>query len=114
MTRGNKRVMRDILMATGMKVISNQEKLMAKVYTIGPMERSTMVNGQEELRTDMACGGVSLEIATWDSGMKVKLMVMEYISGKMETDMKDHGQTVSSMGKAQIFSRTVTSTLATM
>lgn len=62
----------------------------------------------------MVCGGVFSETATWDNGTKAKPMVMECISGKTETDMKDHGQTVSSMGKAQTFSRTVTSTLAIM
>ena len=106
--------MRDTQMATGMKVISNQEKLMAKVYTIGPMEKSTTVNGPEESRTDMACGGASSGTAIWDNGTKAKPMAMECISGKMETDTKDLGQTASSTGKARTFLRTVTSTQVTM
>ena len=113
MTRGRRRAMRGTPMATGMKAISNKEKLMARVCIIGPMARSTTVNGPEESKMDMACGGVFSETATWDSGTKAKPMATESISGKMETDTKGHGRTVSSTGKARTFLRTVTSTLAT-
>jgi hypothetical protein len=39
----------------------------------------------------MECGGEYLEIVIWVNGKIVKLMVMEFINGKMETDMKEVG-----------------------
>jgi hypothetical protein len=39
----------------------------------------------------MECGGEYLEIVIWGNGKIVKLMVMEFTNGKMETDMKEVG-----------------------
>ena len=69
-------------------------KLMEKVFIIGLMVRSMMVNGKKVLKMDMVCGEVYSEIAIWDNGQKVKLMDMEFINGKMVIDMKVHGLNV--------------------
>jgi hypothetical protein len=39
----------------------------------------------------MVCGEVYLVILIWGNGKILKLMVMEFINGKMEIDMKDLG-----------------------
>lgn len=42
----------------------------------------------------MECGKESLVIAIWVNGSILKLMDMEYISGKMEIDLKVAGTNV--------------------
>lgn len=43
------------------------------------------------LKKDMECGGEYLEILIQDNGKILKQMVMEFINGKMEIDMKGLG-----------------------
>ena len=74
------------------------------------MAWSTMENGKKVSKMDMECGEVYLVIVTWDSGLRVKLMVMVFINGKTVIDMKDHGSNASSMEKVQIYSKTETCT----
>jgi len=49
---------------------------------------------------------------TLANGDRPKLTAMVYINGKMETDMRENGETVSSTDREQIFSLTGTCTLA--
>lgn len=70
------------------------ERLMEKEFIIGLMERFMMENGGMELKKVMECGEAFLVIRILDNGRIVKLMDMEYINGKMETDMKALGSIV--------------------
>ena len=88
MTRETKKDMSVIAMEIHTKVTSKKEKLMEKEYIIGQMEKSMMVNGGKESKMVMECGKVYLEIAIWDNGLIRKLMVMEFINGKMAIDLK--------------------------
>ena len=74
-----------------MRVISSMARHMVKVSIIGPMVKSMMENGRKVSRMDMVCGEVSLVTVIWDNGLKVKHMVMEFISGKTAIDTKDPG-----------------------
>jgi hypothetical protein len=51
----------------------------------------------------MVFGKASLAIVTLENGKIAKLMDMESIRGRMVTDMRENGRTVSKMGKAQTF-----------
>jgi hypothetical protein len=53
-----------------------------------------MVSGGMGSRRVMACGEESLAIVISGNGKIVRLMDMEYINGKMETDMKALGSIV--------------------
>ena len=59
----------------------------------------------------MACGKESTAIVTWGSGVTLKLMVMEFISGKMEIGTKAHGASVSNMVREATSLRTAIATL---
>lgn len=52
-----------------MKEISKREKLTAKVFITGQMEKYMMASGPKESKMDMACGEESSEIVIWDSGI---------------------------------------------
>jgi hypothetical protein len=66
-------------------------RLMEKEFITGLMERSMMVSGGMGSRRAMACGEESLVIVISGNGKIVRLMDMEYISGKMEIDMRAVG-----------------------
>ena len=100
--------------ATHTRVISYRAKHMVKVYIPGPTAKSMMANGLKELKRATVCGEASSVIAIWDSGTTAKLTVMEFISGKMEIDMKVAGLIASSMEKDLTFSRTEIPILATI
>ena len=51
-----------------MKEISSMVRHMEKVFIIGLMVRSMMVNGKKVLRMDTVCGEVYSEIAIWGNG----------------------------------------------
>ena len=91
MTKETKKDMSVIQMAILMKETSRKEKHMARESITGLMEKFMMENGVKESRMAMACGKVYLEIAIWANGSTQKLMGMEFISGKMEIDLKVAG-----------------------
>lgn len=51
-------------------------------------------NGNKVLKKDKASGKGSLVIHTLGNGLKVKLMVLAFINGKMEIGMKVNGNFV--------------------
>ena len=79
---------KDIAMEINMKEIFIMAKLMEKEYIIGLMGKYTMENGETESKKVMECGEVFLVTLILANGRIVKLMVMESINGKTETDMK--------------------------
>ena len=78
-------------MAIPTKVTFSMVKHMEKAYIIGQMVKSMMVNGLMELRKDMECGKEYLVTPISVNGKIVKLMVMEFINGRMVIGTKDHG-----------------------
>ena len=94
MIREIKKDMSVIAMEILMRVISRKVKLMVKEYIIGLMEKYMMANGVKELKMVMECGKESLVIAIWVNGSILKLMDMEYISGKMEIGLRVAGTNV--------------------
>jgi hypothetical protein len=68
MIKGIRRVTNVIAMAILTKVIFKRERLMAKGFIIGPMERSMMENGVRGSKMVMECGKEYSEIVTWDNG----------------------------------------------
>lgn len=91
MIKDTKKDMSDTVMVTLTREISKKEKLMVREYIYGLMAKSMTVNGVGELRTVMECGRVFLEIVTWVNGLIQKLMVMEFINGKMVIDLREAG-----------------------
>jgi len=91
MTREKAKEWKDIQMEINMKEIFIREKLMEKEYIIGQMEKFMMESGKMVLKKDTECGKEFLEILILDNGKTQRQMVMEFINGKMETDMKDLG-----------------------
>ena len=83
--------MKDIQTATDTKEIFKKEKLTAKVYTIGPMEKSMMASGRMESKMVTACGEAFSGTLIWASGRTLRLMDTAYINGRMETDTKAPG-----------------------
>lgn len=86
-------------MAINMKETLKMGKHMARESTNGQMEKCMMENGGMESKKAMEFGKEYSEIATSVSGRILKLMAMVFISGRMETDMRESGKTVLSMGK---------------
>jgi len=68
MIKGIRKDMSVIVMAILTKAIFRKEKLMAREFITGLMEKSMMVSGARELKMAMGCGKVYLEIATWGNG----------------------------------------------
>ena len=87
---------------------------MGEESTIGPTERSMTVNGKQESKMAMACGGAFLGTATSANGRTARRMAMAFTNGKTATGSRVAGLIVSSMVKVQIYSQTVTSTLGIM
>ena len=74
---------------------------MVKVYTHGQTEKHTTVNGNKELNTATVFGEAITVTVILVSGIKIKLMDMVSMSGRMATDMKENGSFVFDMVKAQ-------------
>jgi hypothetical protein len=74
-----------------MRETSSMVRLTARVFIIGLMARCMMVNGRRVSKMDTECGEVYLVIVIWVNGLKVKLMDMEFISGKMVIGLKVPG-----------------------
>ena len=74
-----------------MKANGLTTRLMEKEYIIGQMEKFMMESGKMVLKKDTECGKEFLEILILDNGKTQRQMVMEFINGKMKTDMKDLG-----------------------
>jgi hypothetical protein len=84
----------DTVMVTPMKETFQLVKLTVKEYITGPTVKYTMGSGAVVSKKGMACGKEYMVTATWVSGVSLKHMVMGFISGKMETDMKAAGSSV--------------------
>ena len=78
---------------------SNTAELMVKESTPGATEKSLTASGTKDSSKATASGKESRMTATLESGRILKHMGMEFTSGLMETDMKDNGKIVLSMGK---------------
>ena len=86
--------MKDIQTATDMRAIFKKEKLMAKVYTIGPTEKSMMASGKTVSRMGTECGEEYSVTLILDNGKTQRQMDMVYINGRMEIDTKARGSIV--------------------
>ena len=73
------------------KVNSLIIKLMERGFTNGRMEKFMMDNGYKARKKVMVSGEVFMETVILENGKIVKLKVMEFICGKMETGMKESG-----------------------
>jgi hypothetical protein len=93
----------DTPMATSMKETSSQARLMGRVCTSGPMGRYTMASGVEVSRKATVFGAVYSETLTLASGRTRRLMAMACISGKMEIDTRESGETASKTAKGQTY-----------
>lgn len=67
------------------------------------MAKFMKVSGEMVLKKAKAYGKEFMVILTQASGSSLRLMAMEFISGKTEIDTKANGSFVLSMAKAQIF-----------
>lgn len=85
---------KDTAMEIDMKESSRITNLMVKAFTHGLTGRCTKASGRMDLKKGKGFGRVFSEIRTSVSGLKVKLMVTEFINGKMETDTKESGSFV--------------------
>ena len=83
--------MKDIQTATDTKEIFKKEKLTAKVYTTGPMEKSMMASGRMVSKMATVCGEEFSVTLTSGSGRTQRQMDMVYINGRMEIDTKAPG-----------------------
>ena len=81
-------------------------KPMVKVSSRGRMVKSMMVNGNKALSKALAYGKAIRVTLILESGATVKSMAMAFTSGKMATDTRVSGRTVSRVVKAQISMRT--------
>lgn len=82
---------RGTAMETCTKEISKEARPTVRAFTIGLMEKCTMESGRTELKKAMECGKEYLEIHTLVNGKTAKLMVTEFINGKMAIGMKAAG-----------------------
>ncbi len=91
MIRDTVKVMSVIRTVTPMKDNFNLAKLMVKESTHGRMGKCMMANGKLESKRDMESGEAFMVIHTLENGKIAKLMGMEFIIGRMVTDMKESG-----------------------
>lgn len=82
---------KDIQMATPTSGNSSKERLTVKVFTLGRMERFTMVSGTLGSSKVMVSGKAYKMTHILENGLHPKLMVMAFIPGLMETDMRANG-----------------------
>ena len=61
-TNGKGRVMKSLVMETSIRVNTKKEKSTGKVFTYGPMEITTMVNGLTGKNMATVCGKTRLVI----------------------------------------------------
>lgn len=85
---------KDSKMVTFIKETILMERLMGKESLPGLMGKSMMVNGSMESKKVTEFGRELKENHTLGSGRIVKLMAMEFTSGKMEIGMKVNGELV--------------------
>jgi hypothetical protein len=90
-------------MVTFMKEIMRMENHMEEEYIDGLMMNHMKVSGIKDSSMDMAFGKELMEIPILVSGKIQKLMVMEFIYGKMEIVMKENGGHVLNMEKDLIY-----------
>jgi hypothetical protein len=90
-------------MVTFMKEIMRMENHMEEEYIDGSMMNHMKVSGIKDSSMDMAFGKELMEIPILVSGKIQKLMVMEFIYGKMEIVMKENGGHVLNMEKDLIY-----------
>jgi hypothetical protein len=90
-------------MVTFMKEIMRMENHMEEEYIDGLMMNHMKVSGIKDSSMDMASGKELMEIPILVSGKIQKLMVMEFIYGKMEIVMKENGGHVLNMEKDLIY-----------
>lgn len=88
---GMEKASRDIQMATPTSDSSSKERLTVKVSTLGRMERFTMVSGTLGSSKVTESGKAYKMTHTLENGLHPKLMVMAFILGLMEIDMRANG-----------------------
>ena len=85
------KVLRDIKIITLIMASSELERLMAKVCTLGLMEKFMMVSGFKAVNRAMVFGEVSIMIIILVNGFSLKHTGMECIIGQMAIGMKGNG-----------------------
>jgi len=113
-TREKAKAMKNLVMATFTKVSTIREKYVAKVFTLGSMEISTMVIGWMVRNTAMECGRTKRAISTWVSGKQIWRTASEFTNGNTATSTKANGATVCDTGKALTLLQTEISSLGSM
>ena len=100
--------MKYLLIAISIMASISEVNLKAKVCLLGAMVKYLMVNGRKDLNMDMVYGQVPMELKNiLVNGLIVKLKVLVYTLGPMETNMKANGNLISAMEVDQIFFRMV-------
>jgi hypothetical protein len=90
-------------MATLIKENSPGAKLTAKEPTSGGMEKSMTASGTRDRRKAMESGRASMGTPILDSGKIARLKAMGYMSGLMETGMRESGISALDMGMELTF-----------
>ncbi len=78
-------------MGISMRDNMRMDELMVRESTSGALEKSMMVNGRVELRTDMEFGKASMETLTSVNGGNLRPTVMECTHGRMVIVMRESG-----------------------
>jgi len=91
MITGKAKAWKSTATAINTKATSKEEKRMAREFTTGQTEKSTMESGRTELRRDTACGEAYSETLILASGKTARLMDMVSISGRTVTDTRVRG-----------------------
>lgn len=99
---GRVKDLRNTRTTTPTLVSSKKVKLMGKGCTPGRMEKCMTGSGEWDWSMAMECGKEQQVTPISESGLRVKLTVMEFMSGRMETDMKENGSTAWNTDKEQI------------
>jgi hypothetical protein len=97
-----------IQMVTRIMATLKWERLTAREFTPGPMEKYTTENGFRDLNKAMEFGVDFITTAISENGKSQRPTGMEFILGKMETVMKANGTCVSSTVQERTFSQIVT------
>ena len=93
LTKGTEKATNDSATVISTQATTNTEESAARDSTPGRTKTHTMENGWMELSTGMVSGKELQETVTLDNGFKIKRMVMVYMSGPTEIDMKVNGNT---------------------
>ena len=88
---GTEKASRDILMETLILDNSDTEKLMAKEFIPGKMERYTMVSGIRDSNKVMEYGRELKMTLILENGLLRKHMDMEFTPGRMVIGMRGNG-----------------------